>query len=117
MLGTKAGRVFKNTVLFFYLLFFASSAYAGSIAEVKLGRVSLGMKPEQVISELGEPDLRRSEGLNTQGKPVERLDYSVTRRIDMSKENPENDNGQREAVYTCSMMFADGVLVRIDRQR
>ncbi len=95
-------------------LFFSTLAWAGDISRAKLSDVSLGMKPEEIISILGEPNLKRSEGLNTEGKSVQRFEYNVTYPV---KQNSDNDNGDRFTTSVCSLMIVDGVLVRIDRQR
>ena len=93
-----------------------ASAWA-ELRENKLNDISLGMKKAQIIDALGQPDATRAEGPGTDGKPVEKLEYSVIRRIDLSKEKDAEDSGQREFNYTCSLVLVDGALVRIERQR
>lgn len=103
---------FLTFLLSFALLFLSALVFAGNISENKLNQLSLGMKADQIVSILGEPDSRRAEGMNAQGKAVERLRYNITRRL-----KEPTDEGQLEATYTCSLMIADGALVRIDRER
>jgi hypothetical protein len=107
-------KTIRRQILIICLWCSASLAYAGNIAEVKLNRLSLGMKQEQIISVLGQPDLVRAEGLNAERKTVERMEYSVTKRIDPSKQ--ENDSGELLSTFTCSLTLVDGILVRIGRR-
>jgi len=104
----------KKLVLIVYLFFWATLAYAGNIAEAKLNQLSLGMKPEQIMSILGQPEAIKSEGINAEGKTVEELKYSVTKRMGLSEK--ENDADQDITTYTCSLMIVNGVLVRIEKQ-
>jgi hypothetical protein len=93
------------------LLSFSVPIFAGT-RENKLNELSIGMKTEKIISILGEPDLRRAEGVNSQGKSIERLQYNVTKRL-----KEATDSGQLESTYTCSLMIVDGALARVDRER
>lgn len=98
-------------LLFSGLLFFPAFVFAGT-RESKLNELAIGMKTEKIISILGEPDLRRPEGTNSQGKNIERLRYNITKRL-----KEPTDSGQLEVTYPCSLMIVDGVLARIDQER
>ena len=98
-------------LLFSGLLFFPAFVFSGT-AESKLSQLAMGMKVEKIISILGSPDFRRPEGMNSQGKSIERLQYSLTRRL-----KEPTDSGQLETTDKYSLMIIDGVLARIDRER
>ena len=101
-----------SVVLLFSALLFSSTFVFAGTRESKLDQLNIGMKPEQIISILGQPDLRRPEGTNSQGKSIERLQYNITKRL-----KEPTDSGQLESTYTCSLMIIDGVLARVDRER
>ncbi len=121
-----------GTKAFFLLippLFIFSFAFADEISQEQLQQVSLGMKNEQIISVLGKPDFIRSEGVNGEGKTVERLEYNVTEPIDLPPAaNKMGNNFDKESrsklpldrqgppTYTCSLVTLDGKLVRIETQ-
>jgi hypothetical protein len=98
-------------LLFSVLSFFPTLAFAAA-AESKLNQLEIGMTPEKIISILGKPDFRRPEGVNSEGKSFERMQYSITKRL-----KEATDSGQLESTYTCSLAIVDGVLARIDRER
>jgi hypothetical protein len=86
-------------------------AFAGIISEKKLAQVSIGASAEKIVSVLGKPDLRRAEGVDGQGRAMERLQYTMVRRL-----KDPLPNGDLEVKYPCSLMLADGALVRVERQ-
>jgi hypothetical protein len=93
------------------LLLFPTLSFAGT-TESKLEKLAIGMSPEEIIQVLGKPDLRREEGVNADGKAMERLRYNVTRRL-----KEPTGSGDLEETYSCSLTLTDGLLARIDRER
>ena len=94
------------------LLFFPSLVFAGSIAESELDQLFLGMKRNEIITLLGQPDSSRFEGANAQDKPVEKLQYGILKRL-----KEPDATGRLEVTYPCSLTLVDGVLSRVDRER
>ena len=94
--------------------FFSTYVLAADVSDKKINELSLGMNKKQVTKILGQPVSIRPQGIDEDGKNVERLEYSVFKRIDMSK--VKVDTGQREMTYTCYLMLVDGVLKRIERK-
>lgn len=104
-------KIASVVLLFLGLFFFPALVFAGT-AESKLNQLTFGMKPEKIISILGQPDLRRPEGTNSEGKSIERMRYDITKRL-----KEPTASGQLETTYRCSLMIVDGVLARIDREQ
>lgn len=100
----------KLLSLTFAGLLLASVSFADPINTKKLDRISMGMSAKEIISILGEPDLRRLEGTDSTGKTMERLQYTTATRL-----KEPLPNGDLELKRPCSFLLADGNLVRIER--
>lgn len=121
----------KKSFLFFLaaLLFISSTVFASEISQDKLKLVSLGMKKDDIVFTLGQPDSIQTEGLNEEGKTVERLEYNVAKPASMPTEgsstNRGSEGGSRYGAHsaqqhgssdTYSLVTVNGVLVRIEKQ-
>lgn len=102
----------KTVLIFMAAAFFVSSAASAAIDQRRLDKISLGMKIDQIVKALGEPDSRRAAGVDSEGRPMEILEYGVTRRL-----KEADDQGNLEVTDPYLFVTAGGALVRIDRQR
>lgn len=93
-----------------FSLFAASPALARDVSAEKFGRIEMGMSVDDAIILLGQPENRREEGVDDRGKPFERLEYSVVRRLKEAKED-----GSMETYQSWCLVFLDGKLVRLER--
>ena len=114
----------------FPALFFISSLAAASVlSPEKFKWVSLGMKKDEIISTLGYPDSIQTEGLNEEGKLVEKLEYSVgissgmpaegysmSQRYGGESRSDSHSTQQYSSNDACSLVLINETLVRIEKK-
>lgn len=126
-MNSRFGKIIRCLLIAQICIF--SSAFAGEVSQEKFKQVSLGMKKDEIVSVLGQPDSDQKEGMNEQGQTIERLEYSIEKSASTATQGysmNQSSSGesrygshsaqQHQSNYICSLVIVNGALARIEKQ-